>query len=70
MWWSPIDIARGKMQVKVKMFLGREMQVEIGIDKRTKSERSARLKVGAEAPPLPQLKTHRWQKVAAIIKLR
>ena len=31
-----IDIARGKMQVKVKMFLGREMQVEIGIDEADK----------------------------------
>ncbi len=31
-----IDTARGKMQVKVKMFLGREMQVEIGIDEAEK----------------------------------
>ena len=31
-----IDVARGKMQVKVKMFLGREMQVEIEIDEADK----------------------------------
>lgn len=31
-----IDAARGKLQVKVKMFLGREMQVEIDIDQAEK----------------------------------
>ncbi len=31
-----IDTARRKLQVKVKMFLGREMQVEIGIDEAEK----------------------------------
>ena len=31
-----IDAPRGKMQVKVKMFLGREMQVEIDIDQAEK----------------------------------
>ena len=31
-----IDLARSKLQVKVKMFLGREMQVEIDIDQAEK----------------------------------
>lgn len=32
-----IDLARNKMQVKVKMFLGREMQVEIDLDQAEKA---------------------------------
>jgi transcription antitermination factor NusG len=31
-----IDLLRSKLQVKVKMFLGREMQVEIDIDQAEK----------------------------------
>ena len=31
-----VDVARGKLQVKVKMFLGREMQVEIELDQAEK----------------------------------
>ena len=31
-----LDVVRGKLQVKVKMFLGREMQVEIDLDQAEK----------------------------------
>ena len=32
-----VDVVRGKLQVKVKMFLGREMQVEIDLDQAEKA---------------------------------